>query len=175
MTHYLVFTALGTDRTGIVSEITKLTSEFGCNIDDSRMAILGNEFTLVMLLSGRKSAINQIESRLPLLAHSLQLLTIIKRTTQPEKVIIRECLEVELNGKDSKGILKQVTRFFAMRNIDLTSIKTITDAKTNIITTSLLINLSEQINKQQLEDEFQQLCSTLAVIGTFKTPTNFIL
>lgn len=175
MAHYLVFTALGADRTGIVSEITKLTSEFGCNIDDSRMAILGNEFTLVMLLSGSKSAINQIESRLPLLAHSLALLTIIKRTTQPVKTFISECLEVEINGKDSKGILQQVTRFFAMRNIDLTSIKTVTEPKTNIGTTSLLINLSEQINKPQLEDEFQQLCQTLAVSGSFKKPTKFIL
>ena len=175
MSHYLVFTALGSDRTGIVSEVTKLTSEFGCNIDDSRMAILGNEFTLVMLLSGSKSAINQIESRLPLLAHSLALLTIIKRTTQPEKVTISECLEVEIKGEDSKGILKQVTQFFAKRKIDLTSLKTITMPKTNIITTSLLINISEQTNKQQLEQEFQQLCQTLAVSGNFKTPTNFIL
>lgn len=175
MSHYLVFTALGTDRTGIVSEITKLTSEFGCNIDDSRMAILGKEFTLVMLLSGSKSAINQIESRLPILAHSLALLTIIKRTTQPVKAIIKECLEVEINGKDSKGILKQVTQFFAKRKIDLTSIKTVADPDKDIITTSLLINLSELINKQQLEDEFQQLCQTLAVTGSFKTPTNFIL
>ena len=46
MSEYLVLTAMGPDRTGSVSDLTKLASECGCNIIDSRMAIFGLEFTL---------------------------------------------------------------------------------------------------------------------------------
>ncbi|HHU7937171.1 TPA: ACT domain-containing protein, partial [Escherichia coli] len=36
--HYLVITALGADRPGIVNTITRHVSSCGCNIEDSRLA-----------------------------------------------------------------------------------------------------------------------------------------
>ena len=39
MSQYLVLTAMGACRTESVSELTKLVSECGCNIIDSRMAV----------------------------------------------------------------------------------------------------------------------------------------
>ena len=48
--HQLVLTAIGEDRSGIVGELTQLVSDCNCNIIDSRIAILGNEFTFIMLL-----------------------------------------------------------------------------------------------------------------------------
>ena len=59
--HYLVITALGADRPGIVNTITRHVSSCGCNIEDSRLAMLGDEFTFIMLLSGSWNAINLIE------------------------------------------------------------------------------------------------------------------
>ncbi|HHU9887380.1 TPA: ACT domain-containing protein, partial [Escherichia coli] len=47
--HYLVITALGADRPGIVNTITRHVSSCGCNIEDSRLAMLGEEFTFIML------------------------------------------------------------------------------------------------------------------------------
>ncbi|TRX56713.1 glycine cleavage system protein R [Thalassomonas sp. M1454] len=167
MTHSLVFTAIGKNRTGIVSEITKLATDFGCNIVDSRMAILGSEFTLIMLLNGKKSAINQIETRLPILAYSLELLTISKRSTSTITDIVDEYVHVNISGTDTPGMLKTVTEFFAKRNIDLSSLKSITDDKTNTVATELLINLTKQVNKQQLHNELQKLCDKLAVTLSF--------
>lgn len=43
--HYLVITTLSTDRPGIVNTITRHVSSCGCNIEDSRLAMLGEEFT----------------------------------------------------------------------------------------------------------------------------------
>ncbi len=58
--HYLVITALGADRPGIVNTITRHVSSCGCNIEDSRLAMLGDEFTFIMLLSGSCNAISLI-------------------------------------------------------------------------------------------------------------------
>ncbi|MDI4746093.1 hypothetical protein MJL33_33540, partial [Salmonella enterica subsp. enterica serovar Kentucky] len=41
-------TALGADRPGIVNTITRHVSSCGCNIEDSRLAMLGDEFTFII-------------------------------------------------------------------------------------------------------------------------------
>ena len=78
----LVVTAIGEDRPGIVSQLTKLVSETNCNIIDSRIAILGNEFTFIMLLEGDMAAISRVEYSIPTKSVELGLLTIMKRTSQ---------------------------------------------------------------------------------------------
>ncbi|MCL7708091.1 glycine cleavage system transcriptional repressor, partial [Enterobacter kobei] len=72
--------ALGADRPGIVNTITRHVSSCGCNIEDSRLAMLGEEFTFIMLLSGTWNAITLIESTLPLKGAELDLLIVMKRT-----------------------------------------------------------------------------------------------
>jgi glycine cleavage system transcriptional repressor len=81
--HYLVITALGADRPGIVNTITRHVSSCGCNIEDSRLAMLGEEFTFIMLLSGSWNAITLIESTLPQKGAELDLLIVMKRTNSP--------------------------------------------------------------------------------------------
>ncbi len=76
--HYLVITALGADRPGIVNTITRHVSSCGCNIEDSRLAMLGEEFTFIMLFSGSWNAITLIESTLPLKGAELDLLIVMR-------------------------------------------------------------------------------------------------
>ena len=64
-----------------MNTITRHVSSCGCNIEDSRLAMLGDEFTFIMLLSGSWNAINLIESTLPLKGAELELLIVMKRTT----------------------------------------------------------------------------------------------
>jgi glycine cleavage system transcriptional repressor len=64
-----------------VNTITRHVSSCGCNIEDSRLAMLGDEFTFIMLLSGSWNAITLIESTLPLKGAELDLLIVMKRTT----------------------------------------------------------------------------------------------
>ncbi len=161
MTQSLVFTAVGTDRTGILCDITELASEFGCKIIDSRMAILGNEFTLIMLLDGKKSALNQFETRLPLLAHSLQLLTISKRTSEHVPMDIGKTADIYISGPDSLGQLKKITRFFAKRKIDVSSLKSFTEESSQQAKSYISVNIPANIDIEPLEQEFNALCQSL--------------
>lgn len=79
MKQHLVLTAVGTDRPGICNQVVKLVTQAGCNIVDSRIAIFGNEFTLIMLLTGNASHITRVETQLPLLGQEHDLITIMKR------------------------------------------------------------------------------------------------
>ena len=112
MSEYLVLTAMGPDRTGSVSDLTKLASECGCNIIDSRMAIFGLEFTLIMLLNGNNKAIYQLESKLPAVAHELELITMMKRTSGYKSQELTHHYQAEYAGIDQPGLLKATTAFF---------------------------------------------------------------
>jgi glycine cleavage system transcriptional repressor len=172
MSQYLVLTAMGSDRTGCVSELTKLASECGCNILDSRMAIFGQEFTFIMLLNGDSRAINKIETRLPMVAHSLELITMMKRTSGHKSYDLVEHYQADFSGIDQPGLLKAVTAFFATRKIDISSLKSDINPKNNMMSSSISIALTQKISIEGIENDFLQLCEQFGVQGCIKETTH---
>ncbi|HEX2878975.1 MAG TPA: ACT domain-containing protein, partial [Polyangiaceae bacterium] len=61
---YMVLTAAGADRPGLVKRISSAIAEAGANLEDSRMAILGGEFALILLFAGSAQSVNEVERRL---------------------------------------------------------------------------------------------------------------
>ncbi len=123
MTNYLVVTAMGADRPGLVSKLARLASDCDCDIVDSRMALFGNEFTLIMMLSGSWASITKIETSLPSLSVELELMTVMKRTSKhtPQNYISR--IEVTFNGQDQRGTMKRISQFLADRSLDLGAVR----------------------------------------------------
>ena len=175
MPQYLVLTAMGSDRTGCVSELTKLASECECNILDSRMALFGSEFSFIMLLTGDSRAINKIEARLPKLAHSLDLITMMKRTSGHRTFDLVKHYQAEYSGIDQPGILKSMTAFFATRKRDISSLKSAIDPKNNHMSANILFALTEKISFDQLERDFLELCQQTGVQGCIKKATTNLL
>ena len=128
-TQYLVVTAIGTDRTGIVGDLTRLVHDCSCNILDSHMAIFGREFTFIMMLSGDRQAIAKAENTLPSSSHEIGLLTMMKRTSK-QKQLVNENeaphtkLVIEYVGPDIPGTLNSVTEFLAKQEVHISSLKT---------------------------------------------------
>jgi len=48
-----IMTAFGKDRPGIVADVTRLLYEHGCNLEETSMTLLADEFTLILLFTGR--------------------------------------------------------------------------------------------------------------------------
>ena len=159
---------MGSDRTGFVSELTKLAIECECNILDSRMAIFGSEFTFIMLLTGDTRAINKIEVKIPQLAHALDLITMMKRTSGHRTFDLVKHYRAEYAGIDQPGILKAMTAFFATRKIDISSLKSEIDPKTNHMSANILFALTEKISIDELEYDFLELCQQTDVQGFIK-------
>ncbi len=157
----LVLTAIGEDRTGIVGELTKLVSDCNCNIIDSRIAILGNEFTFLMLLSGDLSAINRIEHTLPCKGMELGLLTMMKRTSNHCIGEISASYSLEYQGKDSPSTLSKVAVLLAEQNIDINSLQSNTFDKDNELhmLSQLEINVPVEANFDKFKTNFDILCN----------------
>ncbi|GAB4279064.1 MAG: amino acid-binding protein [Deferrisomatales bacterium] len=52
MKKYYVLSAVGGNRPGVVAKVSELLYRCGCNVEDSRMTLLGNQFSLQILVSG---------------------------------------------------------------------------------------------------------------------------
>ncbi len=176
MTQHLVITAVGTDRPGVCNQVVHLVTQSGCNIVDSRIAIFGSEFTLIMLLSGSPSHITRVETMLPLLGQEQDLITITKRTSPHALSPNNYTMEVFIESEDRQGLTEQFTQFFAEKNIGMSSLSAQTIDKHKVQQTSnqyhiaITATVGCDCNLMQLQEEFDDLCRSLNVQGSL----NFI-
>ena len=78
--NYLVISALGKDRPGIVDKLSRTILDEGCNIVDSRMTVLGGEFAIMLMVDGNWNNLTKLEDAVPELENKLGLTIIARRT-----------------------------------------------------------------------------------------------
>jgi glycine cleavage system transcriptional repressor len=115
-----VLTLSGPDRVGIVEEVTGLVLARGGNVETSRMARLGGEFAVLMLVS-------MPEDRSPGLDDDFQTLKAqgYKVGTAPADRTHAETHEgwrpyrIEVHGADHEGIIHEVARHLARYGVSI--------------------------------------------------------
>src|SRR5689334_1184867 len=80
---FVVLSALGPDRPGLVARVTAFLTERGANIEESRMAILGGEFGLMLLASGAGEVIGRLEREREGLERETGMAILLRRTRDP--------------------------------------------------------------------------------------------
>ncbi|MBD2809671.1 glycine cleavage system transcriptional repressor [Xenorhabdus sp. Vera] len=168
--HFLVITALGTDRPGIVNTITRLVSTCGCNIEDSRLAMFGEEFTFIMLLSGSWNAITLIESILPQKGAELELLIVMKRTRCGVQKKFPSTITVKVDVDDSPRIVERFTSLFTTQNLNIAELVSKTHPAERKKPARLQIQITGHHplddNGTIFKETFHQLCSELNAQGS---------
>ena len=116
---HLVISALGADRPTLVRGLAAAFRDCGCSIKDSRMAVLGSEFAMVLLLAGQWNAIAKAESMLPKLESELEISLQSRRTGPRSDTAGLIPYTVEVIAIDQPGIVHDVADFFARREINV--------------------------------------------------------
>lgn len=162
---YLVISALGQDRPGIVNELSKPIVNSGCNIIDSRMTVLGGEFAIMTMIEGSWDAIAKLEGMLPSLEKQLSLTIICKRTQTEAQENGGRPYSVEVITLDQPGIVHQLADFFSSRNINIHSLSTdsyrAAHTGSPMFTATLLLHIPEGIHISSLREEFMEFCDGL--------------
>jgi glycine cleavage system transcriptional repressor len=165
MQNHFVISALGNNRPGLVHQLSKAVKDCGCNILDSRMAVLGGEFAVILLLAGTWDAIAKIESMIPRLEDSLDLTLISRRTEVRQKVANLMPYAVEVVASDRPGIVHDIAQFFSSRDINIEELYTgsYSAAHTGTPMFSLHVTISVPTNTSiaALRGEFMDLCDQL--------------
>jgi glycine cleavage system transcriptional repressor len=119
---YVVFTAVGPDRPGLVNEISALIRAAGANLEDSRMAILGGEFAIILLISGAADAIERTKQLGARVESELKLRCILKETSRVVAPSDHLLYRIQVSGADRPGIVQAIAAILASRGINVASL-----------------------------------------------------
>lgn len=126
MTRYTVITAIGSDRPGLVDEISSFLAARKINIEDSRMAVLGGEFAVILLASGAPGFGEKLAPELHQLEKKTGLSILLKPTMAPAERKIKPSIPHRLvaTSMDHPGIVHEITRILHNRSINIESMET---------------------------------------------------
>ena len=167
MKHQLIITILGADERGILSEIANAVSDEKCNILDSRQAVYGRDFSLTMIVEGSQAAITRTELKIPQLCQSLDLLSMMKRTSEHNKQNLDHMLNVEFSGVDAAGLIKRVSGFFSEHDGLISAFRQKTfnvDGEAHM-KCKLVVSVPDSADVAKIQDAFTQLLSELNLTG----------
>jgi glycine cleavage system transcriptional repressor len=174
--NYLVISALGRDRPGIVNELSSLIHEQDCNIVDSRMTVLGGEFAIILMVSGSWNQVAKVEQALPAMEKKLGLTLIAKQTeTRPARANLLP-YTVEVISIDHPGIVHSIADFFSRRQINIEEMNTGSYAAAHtgspMFTVNITVSIPSDISISELREQFLDFCDELnldAVIEPIKS------
>ena len=165
MSQLIVISAVGSDRTGVVQDLTKVILACGGNIEESRMTTLGREFAMLLLVSGNWHTLSRLEQGLDKLRESTDLAISIKETVEKPVEEDRMPYAVDVVALDQQGIVFNLANFFATRDIEIADVATRSYAAAHtgapMFAVQMAVNVPSSIHVAQLRDEFLELCDRL--------------
>jgi glycine cleavage system transcriptional repressor len=165
MKQHLAVSAIGSDRTGMVHELTRIISDCGGNVAESRMTALGAEFAMLLLVSGNWHALARIESELSRLAESGSLSLHLKRTEPRGSRSDMLPYSVDIVCLDQTGIVAGLSNFFASRGIDISDVSTRAYAAAHtgapMFALQMVVQIPSKLHIAQLREEFMDFCDSL--------------
>lgn len=174
--NYLVISAIGADKPGIVNTLSMAVLDNNCNIVDSRMTVLGGEFAVILMVSGNWDAIARLEQSLTKSSEKLGLTIISKRTEAKDTTAKLLPYMVEVVAMDHPGIVYNVAEFFSSRNINIEDLSTGSYAAAHTGTLMFSINMTISVPADQhigqLREQFGEFCDELNLDAVLEPAKN---
>ena len=159
----LIISAVGSDRPGIVSEISGAITSHGGNIEKSRMTRLGADFTIIMMVM----VDSKWEESLVVALQAIKELSITTKGTETNTVIAGENCQISLSGADNEGIVKVLSKYLEEKFINIIEMDThISQAP---ISGSPLFNLNAsvsipgEVDGRDIQSDLSQIAQELGV------------
>lgn len=124
MKGHAILTAIGADRVGIVDDLTTRILEQHCNVEESRMAVLGGEFAVILLLSGRREDVKALVRDMPAQGKSLGLHITMKETAPPSTAPNARPYLLESVSLDTPGIVHSITSLLRRHGVNIHDLET---------------------------------------------------
>jgi len=121
---FAIVSAIGADRVGIVDDISGFVAELACNIEESKMAVLGGEFAVIMLVSGSMDALNDLEQQLQESREKIGLSVFFRKTSPPAAPHKGIPCILKTVSQDTPGIVHSVTSMLKKYDINIEDLET---------------------------------------------------
>ena len=175
MQNMLVISALGEDRPGIVDALSGIIANAGCSILDTRMTVLGGEFAVIQLVSGKWNQLAKLESLLGNAGSDLDLEIFWKRTSAPRSSGDLLPYAVDVVAMDHPGIVHQLAHFFSERRINIRDLQTsrypAAHTGTPMFAVHMTLDVPASTQISVLREEFLDFCDQLNLDSMFEPVT----
>jgi glycine cleavage system transcriptional repressor len=165
MKQLIAISALGSDRTGLVYDLTRVVADCGGNVLESRMTALGNEFAMLLLVAGNWHSLAKLEGELVKLTESSGMTISMRRTDQRPPRLDMVSYTVDVVCLDQPGVLHSLSGFFSSRGIDIGDISTriYNAAHTGapMFSVYMVVLVPTRVHIAALREEFMDLCDNL--------------
>ena len=124
----LVLIAVGEDQVGLVEKISEFIKESGCNIEDSKMAVLAGEFAFMVLISGDEANINAVKENRQALASETGLDMYVRKPGARKKIQPSLPYRFTASCMDHPGVVHRLSTILSDLGINIESMETETYA-----------------------------------------------
>ena len=171
MARFWVLSAVGSDRPGMVAQVTRALYRLGCNLEDSAMTRLGGEFAIMLICSSAASLSPQrLEASLAPLAKRLRL-SLHAKPLAPGRTAHRTAARpylISVYGADRPGIVYRISELLAGRRVNITDLSTRRTARAgrgrgSLYLMMLEVELPPGVAVKRLEGALRQLAKRLKV------------
>ena len=169
MNTYLVISAIGQDRPGIVDEVSAFILAHQCNVEDSRMAVLGGDFSLIMLVSGLQNDVKNLADHLPELQDKSSL-TIVSRSAggpATSRAVPTVPYNLKAVGMDHSGIVHNIAHLLAGMNINVEAAETSSspapESGAPMFSMQMKLSVPANLHSDQIRSELNKLGQELKV------------
>lgn len=148
----VVLTLTGTDRVGIVEEVTRALLDSGGNVEASRMARLGGEFVMLALVSSPAERLDDLADAVEALrASGYKVTTSMTAPADSEAHPGWLAYRIEVEGADHEGIVHEIAAGLAQKGISIESADTTTSSAplsgATLFAMSAVVAVSPQANE----------------------------
>ncbi|CAH9019114.1 glycine cleavage system protein R [Candidatus Nitrosacidococcus sp. I8] len=173
MEQHLVILAIGKNQPNLLKEVGNTILNSGCNIKDSRVTLMGSEFSISLFVSGSWNTIAKLESMLPILKQKLAL-SILTQRTQPnaDHKFIHYVAKITA-ALYQPHIFHELAIFFFDQNILIEEIDTHCyqgSGGVTLFSVSIIIHLPTHLSIATLRNQFLDLCDNLNLDDAFLEP-----
>jgi len=163
-----VLTLTGSDRIGLVEHVTELILECGGDVQASRMARLGGEFAMLMLVSVPDANTEQLSANLETLAGEGFKVTVTE--TEGEVIAARKDWQpylIEVRGANHEGIIHEIAEHLSEQGINIESIDTnvVPEPMSGapLFTMEAIVVAPPDLPKNKWQDELEEVADRLNV------------
>ena len=168
MTHHAIFTAIGSDRPGLVDEVSQFIFERGGNIEDSRMVNLRGQFAMMVLVGGEDAALAKIRAELGYFSHATHLHAELKSIDAPKPAAGAAMpYRLTATAMDQAGLVHRIAHTLRTLDVNIESMDTqlsaapITGAP--MFEMELLMSVPRTTPIAKLRDHLATLCDELNI------------
>jgi glycine cleavage system transcriptional repressor len=165
MDNYLTVSAVGEDAPKVNDAFTVAVRDCGCMIIEARIARLGNNNALVMLLGGSWDAIAKVETSLTRLAEQHKMKIFIERTKFPNTAAEYLPYAIEIVAVQHIDTMHAVVSFLTQRQAIIADLNchtyTTNRTETQMMQLQIAVDLPADTSIATIRGDFMDFCDQL--------------